>query len=419
MRQKEIVLLNCSIIYAIFHAGRQLLPPMMPSIVQDFNLTYTQAGILLSSYEIGYALTLLAAGVLSDRRRKTPFIALSVLLFGIATVVTPFLGDLNQVLAARIVAGMGYGLYFGAGVSLISLYFSSRERGKAMGVHGIGNGAGKFYSPLMVALFITTLGWRPIFHFVALPALMMALVAWRTVEEPPSTDKTSIKLTAELRGLVTNSRLLRISLSSGIAIGTAQVLISYLPLYIVNTLHQDKVVGAGSLVFFSVLATAGNFAFPALSDRFGRRLVASVIFAASSPLLLVFSSLRFDASLLLVIALLGLLTSAPFTVLTAYVTEIGGKYNRGAFLGFFNTITTLSAAVSQMLAGAASDALGVSSIFYFLAVACVAGVFTVPKSRHELLEPHAWNGAAAASTDKYSPRRGTLDDSRCNSCRAS
>ena len=242
------------------------------------------------------------------------------------------------------------------------------------------------YPPILAAVFVSTLGWRPPFYFVGVPAIVMAFVFWRTVKEPES-ENSSADLGPQLKGMVLDARLIRISLASGFAISVSSVVLSYLPVYLVDVLKQDKVVGASSLILFNIMVIAGNLVFPGLSDRFGRRPVAAAAFAATVPLLIVLPSLEFSF-VLPVIALLGLFATSPFTVLTVYVTEIGSQYSRGAYLGLFNTVTTLSSAVALFLAGAASDAFGLGSIFLFLVGISVLGIFTVPKPQATEVGPN-------------------------------
>ncbi|MBI2184567.1 MAG: MFS transporter [Thaumarchaeota archaeon] len=389
MHQKYTALINCSIIFGLFHAGRQMLPPTLPSIAQELSLNYTQAGLLLSSYDFGFGTTLLIAGILSDRFRKTFFIALSISAFTVATTVTPFTTGFNQLFSARILSGLSYGFYFAAGVSIIALYFTSHERGRAIGIHGIGNSSGKLFSPLIATLFLATLGWRPLFYFVSLPAAVMTFVFLKTVREPESAKKPSVKLTKELKDMLSNMRLLRISVASGLTIGITSAVASYLPLYLVDVLKQDKIMGASFLILYNIMAIIGNFSFSALSDRIGRRKASVAAFAAMTPLLLILPTLPFGAYLFIDVALIGALATSPFTILTVYVTEIGSQHSRGAFLGLFNTITTIGASLSTLLSGVASDAFGIASLFTIMAAVSLIGVLAVPKQPRIEIQHHA------------------------------
>lgn len=379
MQQKYIALVNCTIIFSLMHAGRQIMYPVVPLLVQEYGLSYLSAGILVSSYEIGYGSTLLAAGLLSERHRKTLFIGSAITMFAITIAATSSSETLDQLLMIRGMSGIAYGLYFASGVSLISSHFSPQERGRALGIHIAGYGFGKVYPPLLAALLIASLGWRPLFLLLGITAGIAAVIFWRTVKEPRSSESTTEKVTAELAHILTNHRLLRISLASGIAISCSAILTTSIPLYLVNHLHLERSIGAEVLLVYNSISIAGNFMLSSLSDRIGRRNVATVVFLTAATLLTLLPHMPYGPFLIITIAALGLIISSPFTILTTYVTELSGAKRRGAFLGLFNTITTLASAVALILAGVAADAFGISSIYLFLAAAALAGMLAVPK----------------------------------------
>jgi len=119
----------------------------------------------------------LPAGLLTDRYGPTRTIALG-LLMTVASGVGLFLlwpMGLPVIAALFTLYSLGAGLYHPAGLSWVSKTFV-KDRGKALGRHGIGGSIGQASSPLISALILSTPFWPLIFVFLSGAALLVAVV---------------------------------------------------------------------------------------------------------------------------------------------------------------------------------------------------------------------------------------------------
>ena len=62
-----------------------VVAPLMPSLAKAFNVSTTQSGWLVSVYAIGYALTGLVSGPISDRGNRRIILTLGMVVFALAT----------------------------------------------------------------------------------------------------------------------------------------------------------------------------------------------------------------------------------------------------------------------------------------------------------------------------------------------
>ena len=62
-----------------------IVAPLMPSLAKAFNVSTTQSGWLVSVYAIGYALTGLVSGPISDRGNRRIILTLGMVVFALAT----------------------------------------------------------------------------------------------------------------------------------------------------------------------------------------------------------------------------------------------------------------------------------------------------------------------------------------------
>ena len=107
-----------------------------------------------------YGAVAVATGYLADR-----YDALKMLTVGIAVAATAAFGiaaSLNywMLLVFMGVLGVGLGFYHPVGLSYISKVFGSRNRGKALGINGIGGNTGWLLSPIATASIAVAFGWR-------------------------------------------------------------------------------------------------------------------------------------------------------------------------------------------------------------------------------------------------------------------
>ena len=160
---------------------------MAPFIRDDFQLTPTQMGLMLSLPIFAGALMRFPLGILAQyigRKRAT-----LVEMAGIAVAMAFgyfFVHTYNNLLAMGVLLGVA-GASFGVALSLGSGSFPPRYKGLAMGIVGAGN-VGTAVAALLAPALAQKFGWQTVYGFaaisVAIPAIVMAVYA----QEPPDLD---------------------------------------------------------------------------------------------------------------------------------------------------------------------------------------------------------------------------------------
>ncbi len=155
---------------------------VLPVLQKEWSLTGAQAGIILSAFQAGYVIAVLASGFLSDRvggRKIFIISAIETSLAGMAFAV--FARDYLSAVIFRGLAGLGQGGLYVPGMRLLTRWFPSGERGKVLGIYTsalIASYAGALYvaAPLasayswQLAILVTSawglLGAALVFFFV-------------------------------------------------------------------------------------------------------------------------------------------------------------------------------------------------------------------------------------------------------------
>ena len=114
----------------------------------------------MSAYFIGYTLGQIPWGVLSDKYGSRKAMSLSVLGVSLSTLLFGFSESVIYAVTLRFVTGLlGAGIFV-PGVKLVSSWFTSDERGTALGILNIGGSAGMILASWAVPLVSLRTGWN-------------------------------------------------------------------------------------------------------------------------------------------------------------------------------------------------------------------------------------------------------------------
>lgn len=153
----------------------QLLAYAAPVITNEWNITRLQLAPALSATLIGTALGALIGGAIGDRLGRRWSLIGSVALFGAATILCSFSGDVVQLALCRFVSGLGFGACFPSVVALTAEWMPKRTLTKVTGFIQVGVPAGAMVGALLSGSIIPALGWRASFVVGGLFPLILAV----------------------------------------------------------------------------------------------------------------------------------------------------------------------------------------------------------------------------------------------------
>lgn len=113
-------------------------------------------------------------GRLSDVHGRKPVLMFGVVLFSLASVAAGFSGSMPELVAWRVVQGIGGGALMSMAFAVIADIFAPRDRSKYQGLSGIVWGASSVIGPVIGGVITDLLGWRWVF-FVNVPVALVAL----------------------------------------------------------------------------------------------------------------------------------------------------------------------------------------------------------------------------------------------------
>ncbi len=154
-----------------------------PFIGQAFAASPTQLAWITNAFMLSFGSLLMAAGSLADLYgRKRLFIG-GIGLFALASLLLAGAPDMLWLDLLRAVQGVAAAAALAGGTAALAQEFEGHARTRAFSLLGTTFGVGLAFGPLLSGLLIEWLGWRGIFLFTALLAIVSLGFAWPTLRE--------------------------------------------------------------------------------------------------------------------------------------------------------------------------------------------------------------------------------------------
>ena len=268
------------------------VPPVMPLLMEAFDASAAQAGLLMSLFAITGLFLAIPAGFIFQKLgyRLTGMISILSLVIGAAA------GALSRgfdiMLASRFIEGAGMSLMSVVAPAVIALWFSPKTRGKAMGVWAVWVPLGSTIMFLLAPALADRWNWPGIWWFGCFYAVLVGFLYFlflkSSPEQPskPSRKDPSSKLPNQwLASVLSNRDLWLISLLFACFNFVFIAFITWAPTF----LHQTRGMSLARAAFLVSLASLLTIvACPTsgwVSDRTGtRKWVAVIPMALMAPL---------------------------------------------------------------------------------------------------------------------------------------
>jgi MFS family permease len=156
----------------ISYVDRGNLGIAAPSIMRDFSLTPSAMGVLLSAFFWTYAVFQIPSGAIVDRFGIRVVYAMAFLLWSLASAGLGFSRGLTDMLLLRMLLGMAESVGPIASLSFIRRNFAGAEAGLPVAIYIAGQNLGPAAGTLLGAQLIEHFGWRAMFIFTGLGALI-------------------------------------------------------------------------------------------------------------------------------------------------------------------------------------------------------------------------------------------------------
>ncbi|MGY1592049.1 MFS transporter [Geodermatophilus sp. SYSU D00708] len=366
---------------------RQVLAAVFPFLKAEWALTDTQLGALSSVVALTVAVLTVPLSVLGDRLGRRRAILAMAGLWSLATLGSALAADYGQLLAARVLVGVGEAAYGSVGLAVVLGVFPAHRRATLSGAFTAGAAFGAVLGIALAGALASRFGWRWAVAAMAVLGLVLLVLfrmlvtddelARHTVPDAGAGDRPRAPLSAVL----SPPAVLCTYLGNGLQLFVAGSLLAWLPSY----LNRSYALPAGTAAMLAagllLLLGVGMIGCGALTDQRARtrplrRWTTAIGYAVASLALLGagFSLPAGPAQLALIGAgvFFAAGTSGPAGALVAELTPASIRASALGMLALANNLIGLTA--GPVVTGALADRFGLPTALRLVPVVSFAAV---------------------------------------------
>ena len=173
---QKLLLLLCFLVIAIDGFDTAIVGFIAPAIRTEWRLQVTQLGPLFAAGLFGLMLGAFAVGPLADRYGRRTMLVLSMIVFGLASLISSYADSLTSLIAFRFVTGLGLGGAMPMTITLASEFCPTSRRSSLVTLMFCGFTLGSAMGGLIAAQVLPTFGWRVLLVGGGIAPLVLAPV---------------------------------------------------------------------------------------------------------------------------------------------------------------------------------------------------------------------------------------------------
>ena len=345
---------------------------LLPLWSQAFGLSLTQVGTLKFVYSGAMAIFQMPAGFLSERFSPRLLLAVGTAFLGLAFFLLGLTGGFVTLLLLLFFAGLGSGPQHPLSSTLVAKAYETGPRRAALGIYNFSGDIGKVVLPAILALVAGAVGWRMgvfglgVFGAISAVAILIALTRLRAGSRPKPQTASEKTISPSGWGILNRRGFAAISAINLLDTGVTFGFLTFLPFLLIEKGAGVEMVGLAIALVFSGGA-AGKFLCGFLAERLGivRTMVLTEIATGAGIIILLFMPLL---GALVLLPLVGVAMNGTSSVLYATVADFITPERHARGFAFFYTVGMGAGAISPLIFGLVSDAVGVSTSMVILGV---------------------------------------------------
>lgn len=241
----------------------------LPAIDRDLEAGVSGLQWTVNGYTLSLAALILVAGSLGDRLGRRRVFLVGVVWFGAASLLCAVSQNIEMLVAARVLQGVGGALLTPGSLAIISASIHPDDRGKAIGTWSGLAGVTTAIGPLVGGYLVDAVGWRAVF-WINLPLVVaIVIITLRHVPESKGAQErldlegavlTVLALTGLTYGLVAEQWIPAVA---GVVVLVAFVVHQLRSPHalVPMTLFADRVFSAANICTFAIYAALSGSMF--------------------------------------------------------------------------------------------------------------------------------------------------------------
>lgn len=258
---------------------------LLRSIADDFGLTEPRAGQVITAYALGVVVGAPLLTVWTSRWRRRTLLLVLMALFTVGNVVAAFAPTAGTLVAARFVAGIPHGAYFGVASLVAASLAGPGRQARAVSMVLLGLSVANVIGVPAATWLGEAMGWQAAFLAVGVIGALTVAAILVVVPEPIGT--VVVRAREELAALARPQVLATLAVGA-VGFGGMFTVYTYIQWTMVDVAGIDRAWMPAVLAVYGLGMVAGNLAGGVVADRdLDRGLLA--IAAAMTVILALFS----------------------------------------------------------------------------------------------------------------------------------
>lgn len=180
MSRQRVIILTIGMMLSLFMASLEstVVATAMPTIVSQLGGLRSYSWVF-AVYMLASTTTVPLYGKLSDLYGRRPVYAVAMGLFLAGSLLCGLAQSMGQLIAARVVQGLGAGGLMPLAFIMIGDMFTFEQRARIQGVFSGVWGVSSIMGPLLGGFLVDQVSWHWVFYVNVAPGLIALLIVWR------------------------------------------------------------------------------------------------------------------------------------------------------------------------------------------------------------------------------------------------
>jgi FSR family fosmidomycin resistance protein-like MFS transporter len=372
------ILLSLSFCHLLNDLIQSLIPALYPLLKAEFNLDFTQIGLITLAFQLTASLLQPTVGFYTDKRPQPYSLALGMGSTLIGLLLLSVANSYTVVLIAAALIGTGSAI-FHPEASRVARMASGGRYGTAQALFQVGGNVGQAIGPLLAAFIVLPHGqgaiaWVSMAALIAM-AFLTRVGIWYGANLRPTLKTVSATIESQVSGLPRGRVLFLITILMVLLFSKnvyTSSLTSFFTFYLIERFDLPVQAAQVQLFIFMAAIAVGTLLGGALTDRIGRRpmIWISILGVLPFTMALPYADLFWTGVLIIII---GLITASAFPAVLVYAHEVmPGRVGlvSGMFFGFAFGLGGIGAAIM----GGLADAYGIAVVYKICSFLPILGV---------------------------------------------
>jgi MFS family permease len=360
--------------------GVALVAPILPLYAREFGVSRTGAGVLVSSFAVARLIFDPVGGVAADRYGPRRLMTGGGIVMALSSVLAALAPTYGVLVVARVLEGFGSAAFATAAMHTIITRTDKARMGREIAFFQTGLLGGVAVGPFVGGRAAELGDFATPFWVYAVMGVIVAVISWRFVEDPPRSGKSMAELWSSAGATLRTpafAGLLFVAFAMFVMRAGARV--TLIPLFGAEELGLSE-SQIGDVLAISALVTVfivnpGGW----LVDRVGRRPVLVGGLALTAVTVAAYGQMTTYGGLLGVSVVFGVVAGLVGIVPPTLAGDLAPEGAEGSAVGMYRMAGDFGLIVGPVMLGAVADGgdftLGFNIAAGLLVVAAVIGLF--------------------------------------------